>query len=71
MSHAIPSGTFPLPRSSGFSWPHLRRQVWQWLTALEASRTRPQMEALARHYAHSNPGLARDLREAARQLLVD
>ncbi len=72
MSNSLTSGTFPRAASgSGLSLRRFGRQVWAVLEAIGNSRARPHLEALARQYDVSNPGLARRLRESARHSLVD
>jgi len=66
-----PSGSYPRrasasPRSgAGFG-----QRVWNALMRLGAARARPHLERLAQLHEHSNPELARQLRQSVRDGLI-
>lgn len=70
MSASITSGTYPRANRSASGG--LRRTglaVWQALLQAGARRAQPELLRMARLKAHSDPALARQLREAARDLM--
>ncbi len=70
MSVSITSGTYP---RAGRSTPSgLRRvgaAIWQGLFTIGAHRAHPELMRIARLKAHSDPALARQLRDAAQELM--
>ena len=67
MTASITSGTYPRPaRPQSSPWRRLSRGLWHFLQDLGARRARHHLYQLASQHALSNPGLARQLREAAR-----
>ncbi len=70
MSASITSGTYP--RATRTTSGGLRRTglaVWQALLQAGARRAHPELLRMAQLKSHSDPALARQLREAARDLL--
>lgn len=70
MSASITSGTYP--RAARITPGGLRRTglaVWRALQQASARRAQPELLRMAQLKAHSDPALARQLREAAQDLM--
>lgn len=70
MSASITSGTYPrASRSTPSGLQRFGAAIWQGLFAIGAHRAHPELMRMARLKAHSDPALARQLRDAARELM--
>jgi hypothetical protein len=71
MSASITSGTHPrASRSRAGGLQRFGAAVWQAMLTLGAHRAYPELMRMARLKAHSDPALARQLRDAARDLMM-
>lgn len=71
MSASIPSGTYPRATlSAPLGLQRFGAAVWQALFTIGAHRAHPELMRMARLKAHSDPALARQLRDAARELMT-
>ena len=71
MSASITSGSHPRasrPARSGLQ--RVGAAIWQGLFSIGAHGAHPELLRMARLKAHSDPALARQLRDAARDLMV-
>ncbi len=62
-----PSGSYPRRASASTG---IRQRLWNALLLLGAARARPHLEQLARQHESSNPEMARQLRQVAREGLI-
>jgi len=64
-----PSGSYPR-RASARTGTGIGQRLWNALLLLGAARARPHLEQLARQHQSSNPEMARQLRQVAREGLI-
>ena len=70
MSASITSGTHPrASRSTSSGLKRFGAAIWRGLFTIGAHRAHPELLRMARLKAHSDPALARQLRDAARDLM--
>lgn len=75
MPATLSHGAYAAPTASTASTPVTRstwgQAVWRFLLQVGANRAAPHIEAIARQYEHTDPALARQMREHLRHGLVD
>ncbi len=70
MSASITSGTYPrASRSTRGGLQRFAAAVWRGLFTIGTHRAHPELMRMARLKAHSDPAMAQQLRDAARDLM--